>query len=335
MKNKTAFALTAAMILSFCTNSQAGALADLIYARIDAMIASGETPTSFSSSDMDAFRKSYNASSSSSLVSKSQVSSSSSSSSSLSNLLDQRLAAATLQAQAARAKATAVNFSSGEYIPTRNVDGYSVTASGVKATPTVKPSASAATPALVNKVKIQSASPQQQTQIALAQQQAKLAAAQQKATVAQQSAAATAASRAQKTASYYGMSAADVAQFNQQVAKAKANADAGIYYNQAKAQAKAYQSAAKVASSGNFLQDTWALVGNSNMAKYVAKAQQAHEQKFTADLATIANKYSAFQAKSDAQQAARLQRYSSMSSAQLAKAINNAKAQPARGGINW
>ena len=141
MKIKTTFGIAATATLVFCVNSQAGSLADLINARIDAMIESGETPTSFSSSDMDAFRKSYNASSSSSLVTKSQVSSTSSSSSSLSNLLDQRLAAATLQAQAANAKATAVNFSSREYIPTRNVDGYSVTASGVKATPTVKPSA--------------------------------------------------------------------------------------------------------------------------------------------------------------------------------------------------
>ena len=184
MKNKTAFALTAAMTLSFCTNSQASMLAD----KIRAMAASQAATTfgSSSSSSSSAFiqaLKNYDPStgSSSSLVSKSQVSSSSGSASSLSSLLDQRIAAATLQAQAAAAKATAVNFSSGEYIPTRNVDGYSVTASGVKATPTVNPSASAATATLVNKVKIQSASAQQQAQVAAAQQKAQVAAAQQQA----------------------------------------------------------------------------------------------------------------------------------------------------------
>ena len=234
MKNKTAISLVTAMATSFfCANSPASALSD----RIKAQTASQAASTLGSSSSSSAFvqaLKNYNPTTetSSSLVSKSQVSSTSGSASSLSSLMDQRMAAATLQTQTAKAKATAVNFSSGEYIPNRNVDGYSVTASGVKATPTVKPSASAATPTLVNKVKIQSASPQRQTQVAAAQQ---------KTTVAQQRAAATAASRAQKTASYYGMSAADVAQFNQQVAKAKANADAGIYYNQAKVAATTAQ----------------------------------------------------------------------------------------------
>lgn len=168
MKNKTAIALAATMTTSFfCANSPASPLSDRIKAQTASQVAStfGSSQSSSSSAFIQAL-KNYDpsAGTSSSLVSKSKVSSTSGSASSLSSLMDQRLAAATLQAQAAKAKATAVNFSSGEYIPTRNVDGYSVTASGVKATPTVKPSAAAPSATLVNKVKIQSAFAQQQAQ---------------------------------------------------------------------------------------------------------------------------------------------------------------------------
>ena len=183
MKNKTAIALAATMTTSFfCANSPASPLSDRIKAQTASQVAStfGSSQSSSSSAFIQAL-KDYDpsAGTSSSLVSKSKVSSTSGSASSLSSLMDQRLAAATLQAQAAKAKATAVNFSSGEYIPTRNVDGYSVTASGVKATPTVKPSAAAPSATLVNKVKIQSASAQQAQPVKL--QQAQHAATQQNA----------------------------------------------------------------------------------------------------------------------------------------------------------